>query len=136
MIARLAKARTVATAAILSNSGWGSTSTVRSFMASSSPRRAAYPPLSVRTSARTRPRGEYITRLARHASLTAPGGQAYIGLIRYTEVVMTKTEHLQFVVLMIPTILILVAAAVSMADLEIPADPTYAMASAYLAADE
>ncbi len=49
---------------------------------------------------------------------------------------MTKTEHLQFVVLMIPTILILVAAAVSMADLEIPADPTYAMASAYLAADE
>jgi hypothetical protein len=74
--------------------------------------------------------------LARHASLTAPGGQAYIGLIRYTEVVMTKTEHLQFVVLMIPTILILVAAAVSMADLEIPADPTYAMASAYLAADE
>ena len=49
---------------------------------------------------------------------------------------MTKTEHLQFLVLMIPTILILVAAAVSMADLEVPADPTYAMASAYLAADE
>ena len=47
---------------------------------------------------------------------------------------MTKTEHLQFLVLMIPTILILVAAAVSMADLEVPADPTYAMASAYMAA--
>jgi hypothetical protein len=49
---------------------------------------------------------------------------------------MTKTEHLQFLVLMIPTILILVAAAVSMADLEMPADPTYAMASAYLVVDE
>jgi hypothetical protein len=34
---------------------------------------------------------------------------------------MTKTEHLQFLVLMIPTFLILVAAAVSMADLEVPA---------------
>ena len=49
---------------------------------------------------------------------------------------MTKTEHLQFLVLMIPTILILVAAAVSMADLEIPADPTYAVATAYLAVEE
>ena len=47
---------------------------------------------------------------------------------------MTKTEHLQFLVLMIPTILILVAAAVSMADLEGPADPTYAIATAYMAA--
>jgi len=34
---------------------------------------------------------------------------------------MTKTEHLQFLVLMIPTFLILVAAAVSMADLAVPA---------------
>jgi len=34
---------------------------------------------------------------------------------------MTKTEHLQFLVLMIPTFLILVAAAVSMADLTMPA---------------
>lgn len=34
---------------------------------------------------------------------------------------MTKTEHLQFLVLMIPTFLILVAAAVSMADLAFPA---------------
>lgn len=34
---------------------------------------------------------------------------------------MTKTEHLQFLVLMIPTFLILVAAAVSMADLALPA---------------
>lgn len=33
---------------------------------------------------------------------------------------MTKTEHLQFLVLMIPTFLILVAAAVSMADLALP----------------
>ena len=47
---------------------------------------------------------------------------------------MTKTEHLQFLVLMIPTILILVAAAVSMADLEVPADPTYAIATASMAA--
>jgi hypothetical protein len=36
---------------------------------------------------------------------------------------MTKTEHLQFLVLMIPTFLILAAAAVSMADLAIPATP-------------
>ena len=47
---------------------------------------------------------------------------------------MTKTEHLQFLILMIPTILILVAGAVSMADLELPADPTYAIASAYVVA--
>jgi hypothetical protein len=33
---------------------------------------------------------------------------------------MTKTEHLQFLVLMIPTFVILVAAAVSMADLAVP----------------
>jgi hypothetical protein len=46
---------------------------------------------------------------------------------------MWKTEHLQFVVLMIPTIVILVAAGVSMADLEILSDPTYAVATAYAA---
>jgi hypothetical protein len=34
---------------------------------------------------------------------------------------MTKTEHFQFLVLMIPTFVILIAAAVSMADLAIPA---------------
>lgn len=34
---------------------------------------------------------------------------------------MSKTEHLQFLALMIPTFLILVAAAVSMADLASPA---------------
>jgi hypothetical protein len=34
---------------------------------------------------------------------------------------MTKTEHLQFLVLMIPTFIVLLAAAVSMADLAIPA---------------
>jgi hypothetical protein len=45
---------------------------------------------------------------------------------------MTKTEHLQFLVLMIPTFLILAAAAVSMADLTYPApEPTYTAASAY-----
>jgi hypothetical protein len=33
---------------------------------------------------------------------------------------MTKTEHLQFLVLMIPTFVILLAAAASMADLAIP----------------
>jgi len=48
---------------------------------------------------------------------------------------MTKTEHLQFLVLMIPTILFLVAAAVSMADLELPAEPTYTIATAYVAAE-
>lgn len=42
---------------------------------------------------------------------------------------MTKTEHLQFLVLMIPTFLILLAAAVSMADLALPATPEpYAVA--------
>ena len=44
---------------------------------------------------------------------------------------MTKTEHLQFLVLMIPTFAILVAAAVSMADLGIPA-PSHEV---YLAAN-
>jgi hypothetical protein len=34
---------------------------------------------------------------------------------------MTKTEHLQFLVLMIPTFVVLIAAAVSMADLALPA---------------
>jgi hypothetical protein len=34
---------------------------------------------------------------------------------------MGKTEHLQFLVLMIPTLLVLAAAAVSMADLAFPA---------------
>jgi len=42
---------------------------------------------------------------------------------------MTKTEHLQFLVLMIPTFLILVAAAVSMADLALPAQPAYTIAA-------
>jgi len=36
---------------------------------------------------------------------------------------MTKTEHLQFLILLIPTFLILAAAAVSMADLAFPAAP-------------
>jgi len=36
---------------------------------------------------------------------------------------MTKTEHLQFLVLMIPTFIVLLAAAVSMADLALPAAP-------------
>jgi hypothetical protein len=36
---------------------------------------------------------------------------------------MTKREHLQFLVLMIPTFLILAAAAVSMADLLVPPAP-------------
>jgi uncharacterized SAM-binding protein YcdF (DUF218 family) len=44
---------------------------------------------------------------------------------------MTKTEHLQFLVLMIPTFLILVAAALSMADLGLPAtQDEYAVAAA------
>jgi hypothetical protein len=44
---------------------------------------------------------------------------------------MTKTEHLQFLVLMIPTFLILVAAAVSMADLALPAtQDAYTVAAA------
>ena len=34
---------------------------------------------------------------------------------------MTKTEHLQFLVLLIPTFIVLLAAAVSMADLAFPA---------------
>ena len=37
---------------------------------------------------------------------------------------MTKVEHLQFLVLLIPTFLILGAAAVSMADLAFPASGT------------
>lgn len=36
---------------------------------------------------------------------------------------MSKSEHLQFLVLMIPTFLVLVAAALSMADLALPAEP-------------
>lgn len=45
---------------------------------------------------------------------------------------MSKIEHLQFLVLMIPTFLILAAAAVSMADLAFPASgmPEDAMAVA------
>lgn len=43
---------------------------------------------------------------------------------------MTKTEHLQFLVLMIPTFVILFAAAVSMADLAYPA-PTSELYAAY-----
>ena len=43
---------------------------------------------------------------------------------------MTKTEHLQFLVLMLPTFLILAAAAVSMADLALPAqEPAYTVAA-------
>lgn len=48
---------------------------------------------------------------------------------------MTKTEHLQFLVLMIPTFVILVAAAVSMADLGSPATPEF-YAVADIAGDE
>ena len=45
---------------------------------------------------------------------------------------MTKTEHLQFLVLLIPTFLLLLAAAVSMADLAFPASPEpYAVATVY-----
>jgi len=45
---------------------------------------------------------------------------------------MSKIEHLQFLILMIPTFLILAAAAVSMADLAFPASgmPEQAMAVA------
>jgi hypothetical protein len=44
---------------------------------------------------------------------------------------MTKTEHLQFLALLIPTFLILIAAAVSMADLSVPApEDTYSVAAA------
>ena len=48
---------------------------------------------------------------------------------------MTKTEHLQFLVLMIPTFLMLAAAAVSMADLAFPASgaPEQAMVVAVTA---
>jgi hypothetical protein len=50
---------------------------------------------------------------------------------------MTKTEHLQFLVLMIPSFLILVAAAISMADLPLPApQPTYSVAEAQDGVDE
>jgi hypothetical protein len=51
---------------------------------------------------------------------------------------MTKTEHLQFLVLMIPTFAILVAAAVSMADLgsPVPSYDVYLTASAQAAAAE
>ena len=42
---------------------------------------------------------------------------------------MTKTQHLQFLVLMIPTFVILAAAAVSMADLRQPGADLYAAAS-------
>ena len=50
---------------------------------------------------------------------------------------MTKTEHLQFLVLMIPTFLILGAAAVSMADLAVPAaTEPYALATAHPMAAE
>jgi len=43
---------------------------------------------------------------------------------------MTKIEHLQFLVLLIPTLLILAAAAVSMADLALPAQDSTIVASA------
>ena len=45
---------------------------------------------------------------------------------------MSKIEHLQFLVLMVPTFLVLAAAAVSMADLAFPASgmPEQAMAVA------
>ena len=47
---------------------------------------------------------------------------------------MTKTEHLQFLVLMIPTFVILAAAAVSMADLAMPsAQHSYTVALAPMA---
>jgi hypothetical protein len=39
---------------------------------------------------------------------------------------MTKTQHLQFLVLMIPTFVILAAAVVSMADLREPTNELYA----------
>jgi hypothetical protein len=44
---------------------------------------------------------------------------------------MTKTEHLQFLVLMIPTFVVLAAAAASMADLAFPAPaPAYGVSAA------
>lgn len=47
---------------------------------------------------------------------------------------MNKTEHLQFLVLMIPTLVILVAAAVSMADLTAPAPSSDYVAYTYASA--
>jgi hypothetical protein len=52
---------------------------------------------------------------------------------------MTKTQHLQFLVLMIPTFILLIAAAVSMADLAFPASApqhTYAMAAVDMTWDD
>lgn len=51
---------------------------------------------------------------------------------------MTKPEHLQFLVLMIPTFAILVAAAVSMADLGLPGPSyeVYLTANSHVAAVE
>jgi hypothetical protein len=46
---------------------------------------------------------------------------------------MTKLEHLQFLALMIPTFLILIAAAVSMADLAYPTPTSYEVAAAQTA---
>lgn len=43
---------------------------------------------------------------------------------------MTKTEHLQFLALMLPTFIILLAAAVSLADLALPATDFYPVAVA------
>jgi hypothetical protein len=44
---------------------------------------------------------------------------------------MTKTEHLQFLALMLPTFIILLAAAVSLADLALPAtSDSYSVAAA------
>jgi len=43
---------------------------------------------------------------------------------------MRKTEHLQFLVLMIPTFVILLAAAVSMTERVTPVDPAYVIATA------
>jgi hypothetical protein len=43
---------------------------------------------------------------------------------------MTKTEHIQFLALLIPTFLILAAAAVSMADLASPVPEAYAAVAA------
>ena len=47
---------------------------------------------------------------------------------------MSKSEHLQFVVLMIPTFLVLAAAAISMADLAFPASGVPAQAMAVVVA--
>jgi hypothetical protein len=50
---------------------------------------------------------------------------------------MTKIEHLQFLVLMIPTFLILAAAAVSMADLAQPASQqTYSVVAVDTMSDD